>query len=90
MHIYGPAHVHGAQPINAPHGIRPTAPTETPASGAADEVQISDAASFIDKVHQLPDIRHDRVSEIQRAIAEGTYETDEKLEIALERMLDEF
>lgn len=33
-------------------------------------------------------IREDLVAEIRRQIAEGTYETPEKLEIALARLLD--
>ena len=36
------------------------------------------------------EIRADRVSTIRQAIAEGTYETPEKLSAALDRMLDAF
>jgi negative regulator of flagellin synthesis FlgM len=34
------------------------------------------------------DIRFDRVQAIRTAIAEGSYETPEKLDLALERLLD--
>ena len=34
------------------------------------------------------DIRFDRVAAIRTAIAEGSYETPEKLDLALERLLD--
>ena len=34
-----------------------------------------------------PNIRHDLVARIRREIAAGTYETPEKLDAALERML---
>ena len=44
---------------------------------------------MIDKVHEAPDVRQDRVSAIRAQIAAGTYETDAKLEIALDRLLDE-
>lgn len=35
------------------------------------------------------EIRLERVAEIRRAIADGSYETPEKLDIALNRMLDD-
>jgi negative regulator of flagellin synthesis FlgM len=90
MHIYGPAHLHGAQPVSAPHAARIAKP-EAPASNAPiqDELQISDAGRLVEQVNDLPDIRQDRVSEIRAQLASGTYETDEKLDIALGRLLDE-
>ena len=90
MHIYGPAHLHGAQPIGAPHAAKVNRPAATPSSGPIqDEVQISDAGRLLDQVHDLPEIRQDRVGQIRQQIAEGTYETPEKLQIALERLFDE-
>ena len=90
MHIYGPAHLHGAQPIGPPHTSRGAKP---PASGQAgpiqDELEISNAGQLVDRVHDMPEIRQDRVNEIRAKIADGTYETDEKLEIALGQLLDE-
>jgi negative regulator of flagellin synthesis FlgM len=44
---------------------------------------------MLDGIGQLPEIRHERVDEIRRQIAAGSYETPEKLELALDRMLDE-
>jgi anti-sigma28 factor (negative regulator of flagellin synthesis) len=38
---------------------------------------------------QEADIRHDLVARIRAEIAAGTYETPEKLSIALERMIDD-
>lgn len=35
-------------------------------------------------------IRYDLVARVRREIAAGTYDTPEKLELALERMLDQF
>jgi negative regulator of flagellin synthesis FlgM len=37
----------------------------------------------------LPEIRQDRVDQIRAQIADGTYESEEKLEIAVGRLLDE-
>ncbi len=90
MQIYGPTHVHGPQAIRAPHIAPPPEATRVDrATGGSDEVVISSAARLLDAVHNLPEIRQDRVREIREAIAEGTYETDEKLQIALERLLEE-
>jgi negative regulator of flagellin synthesis FlgM len=38
---------------------------------------------------EIPDIRWDRVGAIKAAIADGTYMTDEKMDVAIERLLDE-
>jgi negative regulator of flagellin synthesis FlgM len=91
MQIYGPTQLHGAQPISAPHTARLNQTSATAASGAPiqDELNLSDAAQLIQKVHELPDIRQDRVNQIRAQIAAGTYETDEKLSLALGRLMDE-
>jgi negative regulator of flagellin synthesis FlgM len=90
MHVYGPAQVHGPQAVNAPHVSRaaqPAAPAESPA--IRDEVNISDAARLVEQVHQAPEIRQDRVDAIRAQIASGTYETPDKLNVAVENLLDE-
>jgi len=90
MQIYGPAHLHGAQPVNAPHAARTNRPAETSGAGPIqDELQLSDAGQLIEKAGDLPDVRWDRVNQIRAQIAEGTYETDEKMQVALGRLLDE-
>jgi negative regulator of flagellin synthesis FlgM len=90
MHIYGPSQLHGPQSIAAPHGARPAQPMTRPeAPQIADEVDISEAAQLVEQTHQLPDIREDRVEAVRQQIAAGTYETSDKLNTALERLLDE-
>lgn len=90
MHVYGPAHLHGAQPITAPHSSRVASPAAaSPSAPIQDELHISDAAQFVEQVRQMPDIRQERVDQIRSQIAAGAYETDDKLDIALGRLLDE-
>lgn len=90
MQVYGPAHLHGPQAVSAPHVSRASQPTTSLESTAIhDEVNISDAARLIEQVHQAPDIRQDRVQAIRAQIASGTYETSEKLDVAVSRLLDE-
>ena len=89
--------IHGIQPVNGPQGVQPSNPTT-----ASDQVQAPDqleisqeaemasqAAELIEHIQQLPDIRADRVDEIRAAIEAGTYETEERLDIAVDRLLDE-
>ena len=90
MHIYGPSQLHGPQPINAPHGVKPAQQlNRTEAPQIADEVDISDAARLVEQVHQMPETRGGRIEAVRQQIAEGTYETSDKLNIAVERLLDE-
>ncbi len=90
MHIYGPSQLHGPQAISAPHGTRPAQPMTRPeAPQIADEVNISEAAQLVEQVQQLPEMREDRVEAVRQQIAAGTYETGDKLNAAVERLLDE-
>ncbi len=94
MHIYGPTHLHGPQPIGSPHTNRISKPqTSGDSAPINDELQISsaaqEAAGMVDKVNQMPDIRQDKVNAIRAQIEAGTYETDDKLQTAVERLLDE-
>lgn len=90
MQIYGPTQLHAAQSVAAPHASRSAAAT-TPAATTSinDEVSISDAAQQLEQIRQLPDIRQDRVDAIRSQLASGTYETADKLDVALTRLLDE-
>ncbi len=90
MHIYGPSQLHGAQPIGAPHGVRAAQPAVRPeAAQITDEVNISEGARLAEQIQQLPDLREDRIEAVRQQIAAGTYETHDKLEAAVERLLDE-
>jgi len=52
-------------------------------------VEISPAAEAAIRAAEAGGIRHDVVSRIRSEIAAGTYETPEKLDAALERLIDE-
>jgi negative regulator of flagellin synthesis FlgM len=55
----------------------------------ADQLDISREADMVSRIRDIPDIRADRVAEIRAAIEAGTYETSDKLDIAVGRLLDE-
>ena len=90
MQINGPAHIHGAQPINAPHRTAPSqasSPSDT--QSTVDQLDISREADVASRIHDVPDIRADKVAEIRAQIESGDYETDDKLDMAVSRLLDE-
>lgn len=90
MQVHGPGHIHGAQPLSGPHLSRTHQLGSVQENTAIrDEVQISELGQLLGKVHELPDIRADLVAKIRAEIAAGTYETEEKLKIAIDRLLDE-
>ncbi len=83
----------GSVPGNVP--IRPTTNppvTRDPAVAKPqfprDELQISSAGKMLEKASQNPDVRQERLAQIKAAIENGTYDTDEKLQAALNRMFD--
>jgi len=54
-----------------------------------DRVELSDHARFLDQLGRMPAVRSERVDEIRKAIADGSYETEHRLMTALERLAQE-
>jgi negative regulator of flagellin synthesis FlgM len=87
------------QGAGGPHGPSPIYPRLAPFSVEAggtvhaglprDQVEISPLGSMLEGIDRLPEIRYERVAEIRSQIAAGVYETPEKMEIAMDRLLDE-
>jgi negative regulator of flagellin synthesis FlgM len=90
MEIYGAGGTQGPQPIYPRLAAFSLDAGQTVHAGAPrDHVEISPLGQMLDGIGQLPEIRHERVDEIRRQLATDSYETPEKLELALDRMLDE-
>jgi negative regulator of flagellin synthesis FlgM len=90
MHIYGPSQIHGAQNVAGPHSTRATqAPAAPEPTTIDDRLDISEAGQIAARLADVPDIRADRVAELRSAILNGTYETEQNLSTALDRLLDE-
>jgi negative regulator of flagellin synthesis FlgM len=90
MQIYGPGQVHTAQGINAPHNPQFRRAAEggsRPAGG--DQLSISPAAEAAVQAISDDAMRTDLVAKIRAELASGTYETAEKLDLALDRLLNE-
>lgn len=54
-----------------------------------DRVEVSEVAHWLSEMNRLPAIREDKVAAARAAIAQGTLDSDEKLAIAVQRMIDE-
>ena len=76
----------------APVEVMPREGVETPAAiaaGEADRVELSEQARLIEQLRDMPDVRQDRIEAIRAALVDGTYLTDEKLQVAVDRVIDE-
>ena len=87
------AQVDGIGPTEGPRrvlgeSLRRMAKAARPADQPpVDKVEISQAARDIAAVSGIPGIRHKLVQSVRAQIAAGTYMTEEKWEVAVERML---
>ena len=91
MNIFGVFSTQGSQGLAGVKGVEAAQAAKATAAGqgvgevhdavtlSVDGVRAADAAS---------DIRFDRVNAIRAAIADGSYETPEKLDLALDRLLE--
>ncbi len=91
MNIFGVFSTHGATAANAVKGVEASQGSQA-AAAQRGVGEVHDAVTLsIDAVRAADatsDIRFDRVNAIRAAIADGTYETPDKLDAALDRLLD--
>lgn len=87
--------VHGPQGLSGPHFGRNT-PASQGAATAPDSVEISPEAQEAARLAEAAEgraadapIRNELVARIRSEIADGSYETPEKIDAALDRLLDE-
>lgn len=99
MQIYGPYRVSTTQPTPSAQRTPPQRSTESTARPSSTPVDQLDLSSTISSANRLQpaseiagggEIRIERVAELRRQIASGNYETADKLDAALDRLLDQF
>lgn len=73
-----------ANPIEK--SIPADAPKQLPAS---DRLELSGVSHLMKALKSNADVRTDKVAEIKAAIEAGTYEDDKKLDVAVDRLLDD-
>ncbi len=82
-------------PIGATGNVVLSLPEQEPRPGEigadagtdVDSVEISELAQVLSTLDRPGDIRADKVAAVREAIQNGTYETDDKLEYAMDRLL---
>lgn len=91
MDVTSTGAIGGATPVrptqlSSAHGIESTAPQGLAAP--QDEVQISSAARALSQLDAASQIHETRLAEIRAAIADGSYETLDKLDAAVDRLIE--
>lgn len=86
--------IHGIQPPAAPSPIGASSAVNAEnmkiaPAGISDVVEISTVAKLAAKIQELPEVRTELVERVKVEIAAGTYETPERLEITVDRLMDE-
>lgn len=66
--------------------ITPSSSAITGPTRAADRVELSHAAQLLSKLAELPDIRQGLVDRVKSEIAQGTYETEDKVDRAIDSL----
>lgn len=66
-----------------------TAGTTNPAAAPVDQLDLSAEAQLISRTDSSSTIRMDRVNDLRAQIASGQYETPEKIDAAVTRLLDQ-
>ena len=61
-----------------------------PPMGIMDTLTITPLGRLLSIISSLPEIRHEKVSNIRNQIERGEYEINNNLDIALDRVLEEF
>jgi len=78
----------GPSPVDAAGAVSPgNAPVEP--MGVSDVVEISQVAKLAAQVQEIPAVRTELVERVKAEIAAGTYETPERMEVAIARLMDE-
>ncbi|TWU50791.1 hypothetical protein Poly51_40840 [Rubripirellula tenax] len=103
MQIYGPFRVSTTPQTSGatrPQGPQAPAPGARPTATPVDSLDLSSTSSTsaaggvnrlggASQVAGNGEIRIDRVADIRRQIADGSYDTPEKMDAALDRLLDQ-
>lgn len=78
----------GPNPVDAAGAIAPQAAKIEPV-GVSDVVEISQVAKLAAQIQEIPPVRTELVERVKAEIAAGTYETPERMEVAIARLMDE-
>lgn len=90
MSVTGPGPVQSSLPIrDAPAPPPSVRPADAPSRVPRDELEISAVGRMLEELQQTGLVRAERLAKIKAAIDAGEYETPQKLEAALTKLLAE-
>lgn len=83
--------------MNEPRDNEPSAERDPrPARGQTEATDVTarkqertDMGKWLDKARQLPEVRKDLIRQVKARIDAGNYETPERLEIAVQRLMED-
>ena len=90
MSIWGITSTHGSQGVAGLKGVEAAKAADAAVNNGVGEVRdsVSLSVDAVQAAGTASEIRLDRVNAIRAAIADGSYETPEKLDLALDRLLE--
>jgi len=97
MQIYGPFRIQTAASVQGTNRITGKSPESVPdarGAGSVDQLDISSAAREAlaageASVGGSEGLRWEKINQLRQQIADGTYETPERMDAALNRLLDQ-
>ena len=86
--------VQGIQGVSAPKAVQsidlvPSGQELVSLGEVSDVVEISTASILAAKIHDVPEMRMDLVARVRMEIETGVYETDERIDVTIDRLMDE-
>ncbi len=89
--IHSIRHVASSSSLSSVSGSRRMDAYNASSIGAAggDRVELSDMAKLLAKMRDMPEVRQDRVDSVRNAIDRGTYETSDRIDLAIDQLLQE-
>ena len=73
-----------SQPIHKQ--VPASAPKQMPAT---DKLELSGVGHLLKTLKSSPDVRMDKVAQVKAQLASGTYETEAKLDAAIDKLMDD-
>ena len=87
-------YVNGVNPPVPPQSVEPVTSVVRDGGSAAlpqagDVVEISTVAKLAAQVHDVAEVRADLVARVKSEIQSGAYETQERIDVTVDRLMDE-
>jgi anti-sigma28 factor (negative regulator of flagellin synthesis) len=88
-------YVNGVNPPIPPQSVEPVASVARDGGQAAlppagDVVEISTVARLAAQVHNVPEVRTELVARVKAEIESGVYETQERIDVTVDKLMGEF